>query len=45
MYRKELNQRSPLRVFERSIHGGLGKGKYGSRAANASQAASGAVCG
>lgn len=29
MYRKELNQRSPLRVFERSIHGGLGKGNIG----------------
>lgn len=29
MYRKDLNQRSPLRVFERSIHGGLGKGNLG----------------
>ena len=29
MYRKELNQRSPLRVFERTIHGGLGKGNIG----------------
>ena len=26
---KELNERSPLRVFERSIHGGLGKGHLG----------------
>ena len=29
MYRKELNERSPLRVFERSIHGGLGAGNLG----------------
>jgi hypothetical protein len=29
VYRKELNKRSPLRVFERSIHGGLGKGNIG----------------
>jgi hypothetical protein len=29
MYRKELNERSPLRVFERSIHGGLGSGNIG----------------
>lgn len=29
MYSKELNERSPLRVFERSIHGGLGRGNIG----------------
>ncbi len=29
MYRKELNERSPLRVFEQSIHGGLGRGNIG----------------
>ena len=29
MYRKDWNQRSPLRVFERSIHGGLGCGNIG----------------
>lgn len=29
VYRKELNKRSPLRVFERSLHGGLGKGNIG----------------
>jgi hypothetical protein len=29
MYRKELNERSPLRVFEQSIHGGLGPGNIG----------------
>jgi len=29
MYRKEFNQRSAMRVFERSIHGGLGKGNLG----------------
>ena len=28
-YSKELNERSPLRVFERSIHGGVGEGKVG----------------
>ena len=28
-YRKELNDRSPLRVFENSIHGGLGRGNIG----------------
>lgn len=28
-YSKELNERSPLRVFERSIHGGLGEGNLG----------------
>jgi len=29
MYRKEVNERSPLRILERSIHGGLGKGNLG----------------
>lgn len=29
MYRKEVNKRSPMRVFERSIHGGLGAGNIG----------------
>ena len=29
MYTKEINERSPLRVFEKSIHGGLGKGNIG----------------
>lgn len=29
MYRKDLNERSPLRVFEKSIHGGLGRGNIG----------------
>ena len=29
MVRAELNKRSPLRVFEKSIHGGLGKGNIG----------------
>jgi hypothetical protein len=29
IYSKELTERSPLRVFERSIHGGLGKGNLG----------------
>src|SRR5262245_36632559 len=29
MYRKQLNDRSPLRVFEQSIHGGLGRGNIG----------------
>lgn len=29
MYTKEINERSPLRVFENSIHGGLGKGNLG----------------
>lgn len=29
MVREELNRRSPLRVFENSIHGGLGKGNLG----------------
>ena len=26
MYRKEINQQSPLRILEKCIHGGLGKG-------------------
>lgn len=29
MYAKEVNERSPLRIFERSIHGGLGRGNIG----------------
>lgn len=29
MYRKEVNARSPFRVLERSIHGGLGRGNIG----------------
>ena len=29
MFTKEINERSPLRVFEISIHGGLGKGNLG----------------
>lgn len=29
MDRQSLNRRSPLRVFERSIHGGLGRGNIG----------------
>jgi hypothetical protein len=29
MHRKELNERSPIRVLEASIHGGLGKGNIG----------------
>ncbi|MEE8409025.1 MAG: hypothetical protein V3T05_05430, partial [Myxococcota bacterium] len=29
MYRKEVNERSPLRILERSIHGGLGCGNLG----------------
>jgi hypothetical protein len=29
MYRKDVNERSPLRIFERSIHGGLGRGNLG----------------
>jgi hypothetical protein len=35
MYRKEVNQRSPMRVFEQSIHGGLGRGNIGVVAAGA----------
>jgi len=29
MYRKELNERNPLRLFEHTIHGGLGRGNVG----------------
>lgn len=29
MVKEELNKRSPLRVFEQSIHGGVGKGNLG----------------
>jgi hypothetical protein len=29
MYRKEVNQNSPIRILEASIHGGLGKGNLG----------------
>lgn len=29
MYAKQVNERSPLRIFERSIHGGLGEGNLG----------------
>jgi hypothetical protein len=29
MYSREVGERSPLRVFERSIHGGLGRGNLG----------------
>ena len=29
MYRKDVNQRSPMRVFEKSMHGGLGRGNIG----------------
>jgi hypothetical protein len=29
MHRTEINERSPLRVLERSIHGGLGRGNLG----------------
>lgn len=29
MHRKDLNDRSPYRVFENSIHGGLGRGNVG----------------
>jgi hypothetical protein len=29
MHRKELNERSPLRLLEKSIHGGLGRGNIG----------------
>src|SRR5215468_2291289 len=29
MYRKELNERNPLRLFEHSTHGGLGRGNIG----------------
>ena len=29
MHKKEINERSPIRVLEASIHGGLGRGKIG----------------
>lgn len=29
MYRKDVNERSPMRVFEKSMHGGLGRGNLG----------------
>lgn len=29
MFRKEINEQSPLRILEASIHGGLGKGNLG----------------
>lgn len=29
MFAKEVNERSPLRILEKSIHGGLGKGNLG----------------
>ena len=29
MFLKKVHDRSPLRVFERSIHGGLGRGNLG----------------
>jgi len=29
MYRREVNERSPMRVFEGSMHGGLGRGNVG----------------
>ena len=29
MYRKEVNERSPMRVFEKSMNGGLGRGNVG----------------
>ena len=29
MYTKEVNEQSPLRILEKSIHGGLGKGNLG----------------
>ena len=29
MYRRELNEQSPLRAFDRSMHGGLGRGRVG----------------
>lgn len=35
MYRKEVNERSPLRILERSIHGGLGQGNLGAVMARA----------
>ena len=35
MYRKDVNERSPMRVFEKSMHGGLGRGNVGIVAAQA----------
>ncbi len=35
MYRKDVNERSPMRVFEKSMHGGLGRGNVGVIAARA----------
>jgi hypothetical protein len=35
MYRKDMNERSPMRVFEKSMHGGLGRGNVGAVAARA----------
>jgi hypothetical protein len=35
MYRKDVNERSPMRVFEKSMHGGLGRGNVGVVAARA----------
>lgn len=35
MYRKEISERSPLRVFDESMHGGLGRGNIGVIAAAA----------
>ena len=29
MYRKQVNEHSPIRILEQSIHGGLGKGNFG----------------
>ena len=29
MYRKDVNERSPMRVFEKSMNGGLGRGNVG----------------
>lgn len=29
MYRKDVNEQSPMRVFEKSMHGGLGRGNVG----------------
>jgi hypothetical protein len=29
VYRKDVNEKSPLRVFEKSMHGGLGRGNVG----------------
>src|SRR4029078_6560976 len=35
MYRKDVNERSPMRVFEKSMHGGLGRGNVGGVASGA----------